>query len=126
MILRGLISLLRLNLSDINILMTIAIGGALYLGELEEAAIIVTLFALGETLEEIGIARSLAALESLIEHAPKTAMLKGSRESAPVESVTVGDVIEIRPGNVIPLDGDVVAGTSLVEESAITGEPMPA
>lgn len=124
-LLHGLKSLFRFNFSDINLLMTIAIVGALYLGELEEAAIIVTLFALGETLEEFGMQRSRAALESLIERAPKTARLKGRDERIPVDAVSVGDVIEIRPGDVIPLDGEVLAGTSLVEEAAITGEPLP-
>lgn len=124
-ILHGLKSLLRFNFADINLLMTIAIVGALYLGELEEAAIIVTLFALGETLEEFGIERSRAALESLMERAPKTAQLKGREERTPVEAVLVESVIEIRPGDVIPLDGEVVAGTSLVEEATITGEPLP-
>lgn len=124
-LLHGIKSLLRFNFSDINLLMTIAICGALYLGKLEEAAIIVTLFALGETLEEFGIERSRAALESLMERAPKTARLKGYDEHVLVESVSVGSIIEIRPGDVIPLDGAVVAGTSLVDEATITGEPLP-
>ncbi len=124
-LLHGLKSLLRFDFSDINLLMTIAIGGALYLGQLEEAAIIVTLFTLGETLEEFGIERSRAALESLMERAPKTARVKGREERVSVDAVSIGYVIEIRPGDIIPLDGDVIAGTSLVEEATITGEPLP-
>lgn len=124
-LLHGFKSLLRFNFSDINLLMSIAIVGALYLGELEEAAIIVTLFALGETLEEYGIERSRSALASLMERAPKMARLKGREEREPIETITIGDIMEIRPGDVIPLDGEVIAGTSLVEEATITGEPLP-
>lgn len=124
-LLHGFKSLLRFNFSDINLLMSIAIVGALYLGELEEAAIIVTLFALGETLEEYGIERSRSALASLMEQAPKMARLKGREEREPIETIAIGSIIEVRPGDVIPLDGDVIAGTSLVEEATITGEPLP-
>ncbi|MCE5201706.1 MAG: cadmium-translocating P-type ATPase [Synergistaceae bacterium] len=124
-LLHGLRSLFRFNFSDINLLMTIAIGGALYLGKLEEAAIIVTLFAFGETLEDFGMKRSRTAIEALMARAPKTAWIKGREERVPVELVSIGEVIEIRPGDAIPLDGDVIAGTSLVEEATITGEPLP-
>ncbi|HMK43988.1 MAG TPA: cation-translocating P-type ATPase [Dissulfurispiraceae bacterium] len=125
LLLHGIRSLVRFDFSDINLLMTIAVAGALYLGELEEAAVIVTLFSLGEALEEFGLQRSRAALESLIQRVPQTAKLKGDTERTAVERITVGDVIEIRPGEVIPLDGAVIAGTSLVEEATITGEPLP-
>ncbi|MDP3030327.1 MAG: cation-translocating P-type ATPase [Deltaproteobacteria bacterium] len=123
--LQGMGSLLRLNFSDINLLMTIAVFGALYLRQLEEAAIIVVLFALGETLEEFGIERSQTALRKLAERAPKSARIKEKEAEVPIENVDVGEIMIIKPGDQIPLDGEVVSGSSLVDEASITGEPLP-
>ena len=123
--LKGIKSLLRLQFSNINLLMTVAIAGAFYLGELEEAAIIVILFSLGEFLEDFGIDKSKSALQSLIEKTPKTAMLKGSSEAVSIEKIEVGSIIVVKHGGIIPLDGIIDSGTSLVDEAAITGEPLP-
>ncbi len=120
----GAKSLLKLNFSNINLLMAIAIFGAAYLGEFEEAAIIVTLFALGEFLEEFGIKRSRSALEKLVQGAPKKAEVKG-KGNIPVEGINVGEIVIIKPGSEIPLDGEVIKGSSLVDEAMITGEPLP-
>ncbi len=121
----GFHSLLRLEFSNINLLMSIAILGAVYLHHFEEAAIIVVLFALGETLEEYGIAKSQTALKELTERTPKTAQRKGEPERVAVEQVHIGDIIVVKPGDQIPLDGELVEGNSLVDEAAITGEPLP-
>ena len=121
----GFHSLLRLDFSNINLLMSIAILGALVLHHFEEAAIIIVLFALGETLEEYGIAKSQTALKELVEKAPKTAQRKGQPERVAVEDVQIGDIIVVKPGDQIPLDGELVEGNSLVDEAAITGEPLP-
>lgn len=121
----GFESLLRLRFSDMNLLMTIAIFGAIYLQEWEEAVIIVILFALGNTLEDFGIERSQSALQTLIDSTPKTAQIKGAKEKTPVKEIKVGNIIVIKPGDQIPLDGKVVAGMSLVDEATITGEPLP-
>ena len=123
--LKGIKSLFRLQFSNINLLMTVAIAGAFYLGELEEAAIIVILFSLGEFLEDFGIDKSKSALQSLVEKTPKTAMLKGSSEATPIEKIKVGSIIIVKHGGIIPLDGVIDFGTSLVDEAAITGEPLP-
>jgi len=125
LLLSGVRSLLRLDFSNMNLLMTIAIGGALYLGHWEEAAVIIVLFALGETLEDFGITKSQAALQELVEKAPKTAQLKGREGKLAVELVEVGERVIVKPGDQIPLDGEVSEGTSLVDEAAITGEPLP-
>ncbi|MHB1086664.1 MAG: heavy metal translocating P-type ATPase [Minisyncoccota bacterium] len=122
---KGVTSLLSLRFSNINLLMTIAVMGAFYLGELEEAAIIVILFSLGEFLEDFGIEKSKSALQALVEKTPKTATLKGASESAPIESVAVGSIIVVKHGGIVPLDGVVSEGTSLVDESSVTGEPLP-
>ena len=125
LLLSGVRSLLRLDFSNMNLLMTIAIGGALYLGHWEEAGVIIVLFALGETLEDFGITKSQAALEDLVEKAPKTARVKGKEGKVPVEAVEAGEIVIVKPGDQIPLDGEVSEGNSLVDEAAITGEPLP-
>lgn len=121
----GIRSLLKLDFLNINFLMTIATFGAVYLQQFEEAVIIVVLFALGDTLEEFGIERSQTALKELIEKTPKSAQIKGSEEKVPIEKIEIGEVIIIKPGDQIPLDGEVIEGSSLVDEAAITGEPLP-
>lgn len=123
--LSGIRSLLKLNFGNINLLMTIAVIGALYLGENEEAVIITILFALGEALEAYGVKRSQSALESLVESTPKTAQLKDSKEKLPIEQIKVGDIITVFPGDQIPLDGEIIKGNSLIDEATITGEPLP-
>ena len=125
LLLSGVRSLFRLDFSNMNLLMTIAIVGAMYLGHWEEAGVIIVLFALGETLEDFGITKSQAALQDLVEKAPKTAQPKGKEGKVPVENVQVGEIIAVKPGDQIPLDGMVTEGSSLVDEAAITGEPLP-
>lgn len=121
---RGFESMLSLRFSDINLLMTVAVIGAWYLGELEEAAIIVILFSLAEMMEDFGIEKSRSALDELVSSVPKTAELKNG-EKVSVEQVGIGTIIVIRNGDIIPCDGEVVHGSSLVEEAAVTGEPFP-
>lgn len=122
---KGIRSLLRLQFSDINLLMTIAIAGAFYLGQLEEAAIIIILFSLGEVLEDFGIEQSKSALEGLVRSSPKTALLKDGNAVVPIESVPAGVIVIIHNGDTIPFDGTIASGSSLVDEAAITGEPLP-
>lgn len=121
---KGIKSLLKLRFSSINLLMTVAVIGALFIGELEEAAIIIILFSLGNVLEDFGIARSKSSLQDLVNKTPKQATLK-SGSIVPVEELAVGSVIIIKHGDIIPVDGTIVAGNSLVDESSITGEPLP-
>lgn len=123
--LSGLQSLAHLNFANINLLMTIGVVGALYLREFEEAVIIVILFAVAEVLEEFGMARSQKALEDLVNKTPKTALLKGEGEKTPIEDIKIGEVIVVKPGDQIPLDGKVIKGASLIDEATITGEPLP-
>ncbi|MCD4669148.1 MAG: cation-translocating P-type ATPase [Actinomycetia bacterium] len=118
-------SLIRFKFSNINLLMAIAAIGAFFLRQFEEAAIIIILFAIGGELEEFGIERSQTALKKLIDSAPKTAIVKGSEIEVPVENIEIGEVIVVKPGDIIPMDGIVAHGDSLVDESTITGEPLP-
>lgn len=124
-ILDGLKSLIRLNFKSINLLIVIAAIGAFYLEKYVEAAIVVVLFNLAEKLEEHGIETSKEALRSLAEKMPKTAFIKKLDRSVPVEEVDVDDIIIIKPGEMIPLDGIVTLGFTAVDEAAITGEPIP-
>jgi Zn2+/Cd2+-exporting ATPase len=118
-------SLIRLKFSNINLLMTVAVIGAIYLRQFEEAAIVIVLFAIGDNLEEFGIQRSQNALKKLIAGTPKTASVKGKGEEVSIEDIEIGETVIIKPGDVIPMDGKVIFGHSLVDESAITGEPLP-
>jgi Cd2+/Zn2+-exporting ATPase len=124
-IMEGLESLLKMDFSNINLLMAVAVFGALFLGKFEEAAIIVVLFSLGEALEEYGISRSKDALKDLVDKSPRTAQLKGVDRKTPIEEIAAGQIIIAKPGDLLPLDGKIIEGNSLIDESLITGEPMP-
>ncbi|MDR0769051.1 MAG: cation-translocating P-type ATPase, partial [Dysgonamonadaceae bacterium] len=121
----GLQSLLRIKFGNINLLMMIAAAAAFYLGEYSEAAVVIVLYMLGEKLEDIGIANSMSALDKLAGEAPQTAQEKGKSEAVPVEDIPVGTIVQVKPHNKIPLDGIVTEGETLVDESSITGEPIP-
>jgi Cd2+/Zn2+-exporting ATPase len=121
----GLYALVTLNIKSINALMLIAIAGAWYLGKYEEAAVVIVLYTLAEKLEDIGIEKSLSAMGTLIEKMPKFVLLKNQDKQVPVEEVKIGDIIVVKPAEMITLDGEVTAGKSFVDESPITGEPIP-
>lgn len=121
----GLIALCTLNFKSINALMLIAVAGAWYLEKYEEAAVVIVLYTLAEKLEEIGIEKSQSALNSLIQKMPKFALLKNIDQPIPVEEIKIGAIVIVKPAEMIPVDGKVTAGTSYVDESTITGEPIP-
>jgi Cu+-exporting ATPase len=94
----------------------------------EAAAVIVALVLLGQVLELRARERTGGAIRALLDLAPKTALrvLKdGATESVPLASVKVGDILRVRPGDKVPIDGTVVEGGSAVDESMLTGEPVP-
>lgn len=121
----GLLALLTFNFKSIQALMLIAVCGAWYLGKYEEAAVVIVLYTLAEKLEDIGIEKSQSALAKLLSKMPKFVWLKNQDTPVPVEEVKTGEVMTIKPSEMIPLDGKVVAGVSFVDESTITGEPIP-
>jgi Cu+-exporting ATPase len=95
----------------------------------EAAAVITTLVLLGQVLELRARSRTGAAIKALLSLAPKTARrirVNGSDEDVALEQVHVGDKLRVRPGEKIPVDGVVIAGESAVDESMISGEPIPA
>ncbi|MGI8467267.1 MAG: heavy metal translocating P-type ATPase [Pyrinomonadaceae bacterium] len=126
-LLSGLKALSKLNFRSINLLMVIAVTGAFFLGQYEEAAIVIVLFTLGETLEKFGIASSKSALQSLVDKTPKQARIKFENEQreVKVEDIKIGDCLIIKPSDMIALDAEVLSGASSVDESTITGEPLP-
>ena len=94
----------------------------------EAAAVITTLVLLGQVLELRARSRTNAAIQMLLGLAPNTARLvheDGREEDVPLEEVRAGDLLRIRPGEKVPVDGVVVSGESTVDESMVTGEPMP-
>jgi len=108
----------------INLLVTVAALGALYLGQIAEAAAVMFFFALAEAFEEFGEARSQKAVAALVDNSPKIARLADGSEVS-VEQVTIGQIVKIRPGDMVPLDGVVVDGESSIDEATITGESVP-
>ena len=94
----------------------------------EAAAVIVTLILLGRFLEAKAKGRTSEAIRRLVSLAPKTARIirDGEALEIPLDQVQVGDTVQVRPGEKIPVDGEVVEGSSFVDESMITGEPIPA
>jgi Cd2+/Zn2+-exporting ATPase len=124
-LINGIKALFKLKFSSINLLMTIAVIAAFYLGEYPEAAVVIVLYVLGERLEDIGLENSKSALDQLVNTAPKTAFVKFENKNIAVNKVAVGTIIQVKPGEMIPLDGKIVSGQTTVDEAAITGEPIP-
>lgn len=115
---------LRQKVLDINFLMTVAVGGAIAIGEWGEGGAVVFLFAVAEWLEDRAMDRARSAIAAVMKLAPDTATLATGTDVA-AGTVAVGTRLLIRPGSRIPLDGRVVSGDSAVDESALTGESVP-
>ncbi len=107
----------------------IAMGETRFAGELyfESAGVIITLILLGKYLEAVTKGKTSEAIKKLMGLAPKTAMVihNGKEITIPIEEVEIGDVIVVRPGEKIPVDGEVIAGLTSVDESMLTGESIP-
>jgi Cd2+/Zn2+-exporting ATPase len=118
---------LRQRSLDMNVLMTVAVAGAMMIGEWSEAAAVTFLFALSEALEAFSLNRARKAIKALLKLAPETALVKrGSTvEEVSVQEISIGDTILVRSGAKIPLDGEVLSGDSSVNQAPITGESMP-
>ena len=124
---RALSALRSGSIFTIEMLMTIAVIGAIWIGEVEEAALVVFLFAIGELLEGIAAGRARSGIKALAKIAPKTAFVetKDGLVETPIEKISIGSIIVVRPGDRIAADGVVISGTSSVDESALTGESVP-
>jgi Cd2+/Zn2+-exporting ATPase len=113
---------------DIHVLMMVAVVGAMALGDWAEAASVVFLFALAQVLEARAMERARGAIRALMDLAPAEALVRrdGGERLLSIDAVSVGDIVIVRPGEKIPLDGRVHAGESHVNQAPITGESLPA
>lgn len=118
---------LKMRVFSIDLLVSIAVVGALIIGEFTEAAVVSFLFILGDYLEGRTLTKTRSALKSLIDMAPQKAIVlqNGKRVTKLADEVKVGDHIIVRPGSQIPVDGRVIVGQAYIDEAAITGESVP-
>ncbi len=113
---------------DMNFLMTLAIVGALLIGEPVEAAAIAALFSFAELLESAAVMRARRAVEELVNLTPELAVVvldDDTEREMPVRQLTVGQRVRVRPGDKIPIDGTVIDGGAGVNEATVTGESVP-
>ncbi len=122
----GLRSLLR-GTVDVDLLMILAALGAAYVHHAFEGAMLLFLFSLSHALQEMAIERSRSAITALMKLRPEVALCRRGAETRlmPIDELVVGDLILVRPGESIPVDGVVVEGTSTVNQASITGESLP-
>jgi Zn2+/Cd2+-exporting ATPase len=123
---KGVVALRTLTL-NINFLMTIAVVGAIFIGQWPEAAMVTFLFGLAEMVEAFSLERARNAIRGLMEMSPETATVQegGQWHQVKVESVRIGQTVRVKPGERIPLDGEVTQGASTVNQAPITGESIP-
>lgn len=112
---------------DVDLLMILAALGAAFIGQWREGAILLFLFSLSNVLQDYAIGRSRHAIRSLFVLHPKSAKVKrgGGIATVEISKIRIGDIVLIEPGERIPVDGEVAAGNSAVDESPITGESIP-
>ncbi|HEU5260586.1 MAG TPA: heavy metal translocating P-type ATPase [Gemmatimonadales bacterium] len=110
-----------------DIVAMLAILTALVLGQYFAGAVIALMQSGGEALERYAMGRASSSLEALLARAPKIGrrLRDGRVEEVPVSEIRVGELLLIRPGDLVPVDGEVTSGTSAVDQSALTGEPLP-
>lgn len=118
---------LKSRQADMNLLMTISAIGAVILGDWFEGMLVVFLFTLGTSLQNFTFGRTRNAIRALMALTPPTATVKrdGQEVTVEVEDIQIGEVLTIRPGQHIALDGIVEAGHSAIDQSPITGESVP-
>ncbi len=113
---------------SIETLMCVAALGAVAIGAAHEAAVVVLLFALGELLERVAAGRARAGIRALAGLIPRTARregMGGGVEEVAADRLAVGDMVQVRPGDRVPCDGEIIEGTSALDESPVTGESVP-
>jgi len=118
---------LRMKAFSIDLLVTVAVVGAMIIGEYTESAVVTFLFLFGDYLEGRTLRKTRSSLRSLINMAPieATILKDGKRITIPADEVEKGDTVIVQPGGRIPVDGTVISGSALINEAAITGESVP-
>ncbi len=111
----------------IEMLVTIAVIGAIFIDESAEAAVVVFLFLIGEMLESMAAAKARRSVQALADLVPKSAFLVTDSGTIEVgaDTLAIGDIIEVRPGGRIPADAIIYEGQTSIDEAAVTGESMP-
>lgn len=124
---RALRSLWVDHVLDIDLLMVVAAAAAAAVGAAMEGAVLLTLFSLSGMLEHQAMGKARRAVEALMALRPETALLRrdGTIAEVPVASLVVGDVVVIRPGARMPVDGTILSGDGSINESTVTGESVP-
>jgi Cd2+/Zn2+-exporting ATPase len=126
---RALLGTLSGTPFSIETLMTVAAAGAVAIGAVEEAAVVIFLFAVGELLENVAAGHARAGIKALMALVPRIARIEdvgtGQTREVPVEQLRVGDLVIVRPGDRVPSDGEVIDGDSEVDEAPLTGESVP-
>lgn len=113
---------------NINALMSIAVTGAIFIGQWPEAAMVIVLFTLAEYIETLSLQRARNAIGELLQLAPTTAEVEqadGSWQTIAAEQITLDSIIRVKPGQRVALDGEIISGQTTIDQSAITGESMP-
>ncbi|MBI4790150.1 MAG: cation-translocating P-type ATPase [Chloroflexi bacterium] len=125
---RNVFTDLRNRVVGAHALMTLGVIGALAIGQFESAALIVFFMRVGDILEELTTRQSRAAIRELVRLAPKTARVlrAGQEHEVDIAEIRAGEIVVVRPGERIPVDGRIMAGRASVDQSAITGESLPA
>ncbi len=126
-VLRALKNITRGQVFDENFLMSIATIGAFFIGEYPEGVAVMLFFQVGEFFQELAVNRSRKSISALMDIRPDFANLKVGDDLKRVspEDVNIGDIIVVKPGEKVPLDGKVIEGSSMVDTSALTGESVP-
>ena len=121
------LTVLREGQLDVNLLMILAAVGAAIIGQPAEGATLLFLFSLSNALQSYAMGRSRKAIEALLDLRPPTARVQrnGTWVEVPVEDLKLDEIVMVRPGERFPIDGEVVSGTSEVDQAAITGESIP-
>ncbi len=124
---RAAIASLREKVLDVDVLMVLAAIGAALVKAPFEGALLLFLFSFSNVLQRHAMERTQRAIESLLTLRPSEALVKrgGGSEKIPVEELVIGDIVLVRPGEQIPVDGVLTEGTTSVDEASLTGESMP-
>lgn len=123
---KAFFSVQKLNF-NMNVLMTVAVTGAVFIGEWSEGAAVAFLYSVSNALEAYTMEKARRSIRGLMDLAPREALVRrnGSRRLMPVDEIRIGDVLIVKPGEKVAMDGRVVRGSSSVDQAPITGESIP-